>query len=49
VANFLSNKNQKKTITAFQQKIKSIKKVMALTAQIPIQYDKPQIKAELEL
>ena len=38
----------KKTITAFQQKSKALtKKVMALTAQIPIQYDKPQIRSRI--
>ena len=38
----------KKTITAFQQKSKSLtKKVMALTVQIPIQYDKPQIRSRI--
>jgi len=38
----------KKTITAFQQKSKSLtKKVMALTVQIPVQYDKPQIRSRI--
>ena len=38
----------KKTIAAFQQKSKALtKKVMALTAQIPIQYDKPQIRSRI--
>ena len=38
----------KKTITAFQQKSKALtKKVMALTAQIPVQYDKPQIRSRI--
>ncbi len=38
----------KKTITAFQQKSKALtKKAMALTAQIPIQYDKPQIRSRI--
>ncbi|MFV8331725.1 hypothetical protein [Flavobacterium sp. GSP14] len=38
----------KKTIAAFQQKSKTLtKKVMALTAQIPIQYDKPQIRSRI--
>lgn len=38
----------KKTIAAFQQKSKALtKKVMALTIQIPIQYDKPQIRSRI--
>lgn len=38
----------KKTIAAFQQKSKALtKKVMALTAQIPVQYDKPQIRSRI--
>ncbi len=38
----------KKTIAAFQQKSTSLtKKVMELTVQIPIQYDKPQIRSRI--
>ena len=38
----------KKTIAAFQQKSTSLsKKVMELTAQIPSQYDKPQIRSRI--